>query len=196
MNELEFGKLAEKTKAMRLMHKKGISLQEAWNIVKSKKSPKKTKKIKSPKKSQKVKLENLKLKELQKLAKKYSIGITQRGNIKPATKELLINRFRRSGKLKEIKSSALKMKFGIIKNDDNLFNNSNTSTNTNNEINNEIKSRKSEIKSRKNEITNEIKSRKNEIINNYGCTDTPYLSDSKSLSNYIDYFGTISKSIF
>ena len=114
MNELEFGKLAEKTKAMRLMHKKGISLQEAWNIVKSKKSPKKTKKIKSPKKSQKVKLENLKLKELQKLAKKYSISITQRGNIKSATKELLINRFRRSGKLKEIKSSALKMKFGAI----------------------------------------------------------------------------------
>lgn len=92
-------------KAMRLKYKEGISLKEAWAIVKgkskSKSVDKKTKTGKITKKS----LDTMSLKKLEELAKKYKISTLKKDKTK-VKKSTLLKRLKESNKIEKILMSA------------------------------------------------------------------------------------------
>ena len=89
-------------KAMRLKHKEGISLKEAWAIVKGKSKGKSKNTTKNTTKNN-VSLEKMSMKKLEALAKKHKVSVLKKDN-KKVKKSTLIRR------LKSVK----KTKFGNL----------------------------------------------------------------------------------
>ena len=136
-----FGKkMSLQKKVMELRYKKGISLKDAWEQVKNKKSPKRDsslqkkvmelkhkkgitlkqawkevqKKQKSQSKSLKVlnkkMLDKMSLKKLKVLSKKFNISITKKNSNELVKKSTLLNRLKKHRSIKRILESASKMK--------------------------------------------------------------------------------------
>ena len=87
-------------KAMRLKYSEGISLKEAWAIVKGKKKVSKGNgKVKSNSKKEKSSLEKMSMKKLEALAKKHKISVLKKDKTK-VKKSTLIRRLKSVKKTK------------------------------------------------------------------------------------------------
>lgn len=99
--DLAFGKLKLQKKAMRLMHKKNITLNKAWReVLKASSKPTMSKNM----------LDKMSLKRLQKLAKKHKVSVHKKGTKVLVKKSTLLKRLKSNRSIKKILESASRMK--------------------------------------------------------------------------------------